>query len=687
MAKLQSQRQILDQVATSQAFTELEQLRGESTWGTMPNDERESLALLLVLQGEDQLRRGDAAVLDTFSLASKVAPWCHDVFYRQAMAYSVLPHNVKCWGFAVEALEKATLLAPQSLDAWSAKGKALLQLGNFHQDNQYFADAEQCFAKAVTLSPGDKKARWLWQCGRCWYHMGKLSGEAQDFRSAVDRYNEAAFWGLSEAIFWNDYGNALAEFGTLSNRHELLCDAIELYRKAIASEQLQFEPWINCACTYQVLFDATGGDDLFASAYECFNTASELRSEDVVVWIKWGMLLSRGGQQWRDKGFLEESVEKFERANECEPNHAEIIGRWGEAEMCIGAFTDSLEHLRNGEQKIMRSLELAPEMHELWYMHGCCQNELGRYFGEERYYQQAIEKFRRGLAIKPDAPILWHGIAVSMVATAELKRDALMMLQGIQYLHKAIESGGAENPMLWNEWGAALMKLGELSNDRTHLEEALEKFEKAIQLQSGAPTDFTGVDTEILYNYGCAFDFLGDFTESETFYERAVQVLTHVVQADPDYVYARYNLALAWSHLGEVTTEVDCFAKAIENFQVVIAHEKEDDDCWNEWGVALIHLAQLMNDPCHPNVTEKLLEQAEAKLNHALTLGNGQAAYHLACLYSLIGHQESALHYLERADRSGSLPALDDLMHDEWLEGVRNSPGFRQFAANLERKK
>lgn len=229
------------------------------------------------------------------------------------------------------------------------------------------------------------------------------------------------------------------------------------------------------------------------------------------------------------------------------------------------------------------------------------------------------------------------------------------------------------------------MKLAEMTNDPKYVESAIEKFERAINQNAEDPIN-QECDLEWLYNYGCALDFLGDFTEETCDYERAVQVLSKVLEVDPSYTFARYNLALSLSHLGEHADDVESFQKSLHHFEILLSNDHEDETAWNDWGLTLINYGQLIYDPTHPEQAQNLYEQAEGKLMHAIALGCTQAYYNLACVHALMGHTSVAMHFIERAEVAGVLPGIEAMLHDEWLKNIRDTQEFRHYISLLSNK-
>lgn len=220
------------------------------------------------------------------------------------------------------------------------------------------------------------------------------------------------------------------------------------------------------------------------------------------------------------------------------------------------------------------------------------------------------------------------------------------------------------------------MKVAEVNDREALVEEAIEKFEKTIAIAER-------VEPEWLYNYGCAFDFLGDLTGEPEHYEKAIQLLIKVLELDPDYLPAIYNIALAFSHLGETVPDIDCLYRACEYFQQLLQKEPEDDLAWNDWGTTLVHLALLLYDPSLPEQSQELYAQSEEKFLQSVRLGCNSALYNLACIHSLNSNLDLAMQYIQRAADQNALPPVDDLLQDEWLENLRQTSEFRGFLTKL----
>ena len=672
-------------ILETNAFDQLDSYKEPVSWTTMTHDERELLGILFVKHGEHQLLQGDSKILDSFELAVKVAPHSPMVYFRQAIVYATQGQNIRCLKAADAALDKATQLDPCFVSAWHSWANILVRIGAFYDDAVYFHQADEKFAQAELLA--SKEGKYIeslyWHWGVCWFHIGKHSGEAVDFFTSLAKFRQAEDNGFASGEFHNDYGNILVDLACLVGREELFIEAADHYEKATTLSPSNYESWLNLGCTYKRLYDFSGSRDYFHKADECLERAAEINHDDPVIWLRWAELYVNVGKTCRDLDKLHESFIKFEKSEAIEPGNPFVLLRWCEAQIVAASFSENLELLRAAEHKIALILKAIPSHPEAWHVYGLCLSEFGRYFAAEEYYVQAVEKFKQGLLLKDSHPLLLHGMALAYFAISELNDDVEAVENSIQCFKNVAALGKRLFPHFINDWGVSLMKLGEMTNDRNCIEEAAVKFEEAINGRLDG-SDAEEIELEWLYNYGCAMDFLGDFHDESVYYEKAVQVLSHVLKLDPEYIHARYNLALALSHLGELNSDADCFLQAIDQFHEVILHDAEDEITWNDYGLALLNLAMIKAaDPIHMEKSKDYFEQAEIRLQHSVRLGSLQAYYNLACLYALTNNPSAAIHYLEKAEHCNALPPPDDVIHDEWLDALRDQPAYRQFISRL----
>jgi len=681
MKDLSQRKKILQAMLESENFEDLATFEDPARWEEMPHDERELLGMLYVMQGEKQLKKGDNQVLKSFKLANLAAPDSPQVLYRQAIAFARETHNIYCLKASKKIFHRIIELKADYFDAWHGLANVCIVLALHSNSEKDFLEAQDAFSHAETfrtVSSKESQASLYRDWGVLWFHYGKHSGEAVDFRNAAKCYRKALSQGMKTYDFWNDYGNCLTELAALLKKPELILTSVNFYWQAVRLKDDFFEGWMNLAAALKVIYEIQPIEEYYKLANEGFEKASLLDPENTSLWVKWGQLQIFHAKTLKEIDFLYDSIGKFEAANICEPNHPVVLCSWAESLLCLGEWTENLQYLRQAEEKITQSLALQKDQPRIWCLYGHCLSEIGRYFDDEEYFLQAIEHYQYGLRLSRNDPVIWHGMAMAYLSLSQVTQDTKWLEKANQCCRQSIEQGGHGQAQYWNDWGVVLMKLGTWADDKELVSSALNRFEHAIRIRSQFQRQ-KEMDPEWLYNYGCALDFLGDFEDDLSMLEKAVHVLKKVVEIDPGFHHAYYNLAIALAHLGDLSSEPDAFIESLTYLEAYTCLESEDEHAWNEWGLTLIDLSQLIDDPVRNVEAQELLREAEGKFHYARSLGSQSSFYHLACLHSLRNNTEGALYFLQQAKNAGVLPPVEDLVSNHWLEPIKYTPEFQKM--------
>ena len=234
-----------------------------------------------------------------------------------------------------------------------------------------------------------------------------------------------------------------------------------------------------------------------------------------------------------------------------------------------------------------------------------------------------------------------------------------------------------EKSVYFYEYAQVLVKVSEAYDDEERLNWALSNFEQAFQLQKNA----VYLKPEWLYHYANALDLKGDYADEDTYYIKALEILKRVLVLDPDFPDVHYKIAVVYSHLGELIEEKEAFHRAVSHYKLAYQKNEEHDTLLLDWSLTLINLSEMSSET---EEREHLLREAEYKLTQAARLGNTEVFYHLSCLYSLLMNYERSIYYLERAEQFESLPSLDEVLEDDWLENLRQTELFRSFINHLQ---
>jgi tetratricopeptide (TPR) repeat protein len=647
-----------------------------------PDDDQ--LAALLHAQGEHALLKGDCSGISLFDEASRLAPRQPELFYKQGLAlleYASLEKKEKVLLLANKKFRTAISLDPSLLAAWQAWGASLSLLGSLTSEHHYVLEAEEKLRQALHLSQdtaNDFLADLYWEYGSVRARIAHRSGEALDWQLALDSFQKAAnAHEITDPEFWIDFGSANFQLAEKINDVRLYVRAVHCFKHAVSSHPHAFRGWMCLARSINMLYALSHDEDHFVQANDCFSTAVQLQPHDAEVWLEWALFLCESGRKQRDIKRLRLCIEKCHKAYACGSGEPLIVATWAEALALIGEITDRLDLLSEAQNKIAEALEVDDGDPSLLYSWGMVLCAFGSYFNDLDYYYQAIEKFQSALSLDRTLSRQWHAIAIAYAAIGEMDADPNAFEKACRFFSKAIELRPTTS--LIYDCARTLLRLGEMTHNQAILERAATQFEYALGLQKNAPY----LHPDWLFHYASTLDLLADFYDDESFYLKSIEIFTHVLMVDPDYPHIHHRLALTLSHLGDLLEEAEYFQRALHHFRLAARQEEENDQITLDWGVALINLARHTDNPGEADL---LFRDAEHKLIQAARLGNAGAYYHLGCLYSLQGLYDKAMGFIEKAEKSQTLPSLDELLQDDWLEGLRGTQIFRELLSRLERK-
>lgn len=527
-----------------------------------------------------------------------------------------------------------------------------------------------------------EKARLFWLWGKCCLAVWKWSEEPIDLRQAFEKFKQAELLGCREGTFWEDYAQLCLIGAREFSDMLLMREGAEYFSKAAERLEGHVEVWLKLAQSYAELYVYSGDKNFITRAEAAFVRAQRLEPTSAKVWIAWGSFLGRVGIYEKKLPLLEAGIEKFRAAEQLEPANLQIIWRYCSILAAIGVQTDELGLIQEAVHRAQLAIKADPKDEtEGWVVLGRCLRCLGVYFDEVSYLEDALTQLESAIALEDTSDIAWHELACTHLELGERLGDPLHFERAIYCCEKAVENNPLM-PLYYKDLGVSLVHLAEMLGDSASLEKALSQFEKAIHLR-GVLTGYA--DPQWAYHYGLALDFYGDFSDDEGYYRRAVEVLSEVLAIHPMQAQVRYHLALALSHLGEATGEESSLQQACDLLEQMVLEDAEDEEAWCEWGITLLHLAQMGGAGllCQTG-EESPTQEAIDRLLRAARLGSVQALYYLACAYSLEERYEEAIFYIDKAARAKGLPPLVEVMEDEWLEGLRRTEWFQQFLAQIK---
>ncbi len=639
----------------------------------------------LLIQGETALLNGDLSTgLFYFGTAERLYGSNPKVYFTQGLSLFELGTQAgqeKVLPLAAKKFKYATQLNPHDFDAWQAWGSLLCVLGLNSGEYHYFKEAREKLNKAVSLSDHqsrDALSELYWDLGTVFSHLAEHSEEALDWHQAIQAFQlSLSFEENPPAEFWQDFGHACLKFAAQINDLTFFLKAVQCLKTAFTLDPQGFDCCLLLATALEKLYIHTHDEDHFVEANTHFQVATEKQSQESIVWLRWAQFLCNAAKRHCDVKKLHLCIEKCKQATALNAEDPYILSTWGEALALLGNHTEHLDLLHEAESKIVSALEKEEENPEILYSYGLCLQAFGHYFDESDYYYQAIEQFQLGLSIDRTCHRLWHAIGWTYAFLGEMESNEEDLKLALRFFQKALDLQASTYTLF--DYASTLSTLGEISDEQHLLEEACVQFERVFYLQKNALYQHP----DWLCRYACTLDLLGGFYEEIPYYERAVEIFTHVLMVDPDFSSVHHPLGIALSHLGESTGELRHFHRAIHHYRLSLKQEEDNDPVLLDWATALINLAIGSFDSSE---SDQFYQEAELKLQAALRLGNLHAYTYLAGLYSLMGQCERGMFCLKKAYEAEVLPSLDELLEDEWLDNVRSTSLFQEFLSLIERK-
>ncbi len=641
-----------------------------------------SLIHTLLKKGELSLLYGDFSGMRFFEMAIELDPKNSTLLYEQGLAlfeFGSTEGKEEILTLASKWFKRSSKLSPQFFETWHAWGNTLYLLGLRKNEPAYFMNAQKKLEKALQLScnqGNDILADLYWDIASVWKELAKVSGEISELNVSIQAYEKAlSYQDDFPAEFWIDFGDVYLTFGQKTTDFRFHLKAINCYKKGVSLSISSFHGWIKLALGVKEIYLSTHEEDHFTQANECYSAAAQLSPKNSQVWIEWSKLLLEGGAYSQDAKIFHSCIEKCHRALKYSPNSSEVICIWAQVLVNLGILTQNLEFLYEAQNKMEILLEHRADTPGICYSHGICLMGLAAYFSDADYYYQAIERFQEGLTLNRNHRELWTGMALAHVQVGSIDDDEKNYERACRFFEKALHLQKTSD--LHFQYGHCLLKYGELLRSQSLIEASIYHFENAIGKQKNCFYSHL----EWLFYYAVALDNLAEFIEGEKLYLKAIEILMHILNLKPEYKGIHHQLALTYSHYGELIHDKDLYQLALHHHRTAYLKDKENDHIIHNWAITLINFSELTQNS---HDADHLLREAEQKMIQAAKLGNTQAYFSLASLYSLIGNVERSVYFLEKAHSFGILPPIEELIEDDWLDNIKNTEAFSHLIKKIE---
>ncbi|MDN3504255.1 MAG: hypothetical protein P0S95_01610 [Rhabdochlamydiaceae bacterium] len=645
---------------------------------------KERHSTLFLKQGENLLAKGDPSGIDFFEYAETLDQLNFEMFTQIGLSLTDLAeekNEIKYYLLANKKFKAALKLNAQHFPAWHQLALNLFNLGEKTGEHHYYLDAKEKFQKALEhsdLIDKDLTYDLYTQIGSNMFEIALHSEEMSDFSIAIETYNQAKeMYPSHTSEFWYEFGRICLQFSHHIDDDRLLMQAIDCFGAATKIKPQDFDQWYCLGISLKTLYESTHDEDHFSRANECFSFAAKMDPTHGEMWQEWAQLLMYSGRRLKDIKRLTSAVEKCSLSASLIEDCSIINSIWSESLTVLGVLHDNIDYFHQAENRVIEALGKHGPLPCLLHAHGFCLFGLGKYFNDLDYYYQAIEKFQEGLSLDRTSHELWYAIGHTYAIVANIEKNEEMFNQALSFFKKAIHLKPLS--LYLYETGLSFYKLSELDSSKVSIQMALFHYEQAISKQKST----VYLHPDWLFQYAVALDSYADQTEDDTFYVKAIEILSHVLVTDPDHPDIHHKLGLVYTHLAELTLEKETYVKALFHYQLAYQKGEENDVLLLDWGLSLINYSECLE---LAEESEAILMEAEYKMIQSAKLGNVHAYYHLSCLYSIKSEIDKGMIFLAKAQEFDSLPTLDEMLDDTWLENLRSTSQFEQFLSTIETK-
>ncbi len=640
---------------------------------------KESFIESLMAAGERRLLDGDQSGLELLATAADLAPNEPQLFHKQGLAIFdyACNGNPKALHIANKRFKKATELSPQMFESWLSWANCLFLLGSATGEQHYFLSAKEKFELSLQFAEGQPPEFLLdlhWNYGLCMGRIAMHSEDPLDLQLAYSAFQKASTLNEEQPTeFWCDFGHlALRLYGTLGEIKYLHL-AVDHYKLGTQTETASQAAWTYLGDAQTTFYGVTSEPEHAERASDCYAKAATLCPTDAKIWLKWAHLLCVLGKTTNEPKAFCASIEKCHKARSFGANEVELTCIWAETLSGLGSAKNRLKHLRKAEDMLDELSLKNPDDPAVFASYGRVLLDLGDYFNCVDIYFRAVEAFQSATSLDRTFHSAWHALGTCYMTLAEHEDDYTLQLErAVRFFSKALNL--RPDPTYHFDLGDALYRLADEKTDKNLLEHALHHIETALEIQKNAP--YTCIDW--IYTHASALALAGQLHEEESYFIQSLDLLHHILMAKPDYPDLNYRFALVYNAYADTVSDTDLYYRSFHHYRIAHMQDPDNDVLLHDWSLALMHLHEIQDTP-------QLISDAENKLFQAIKLGNSDAYYTIANLYTTQGKLDLGLFYLEKAHKFLSLPDIEELLEDEWLEPLHDVPAFQEFIARVQK--
>ncbi|MCB1213677.1 MAG: hypothetical protein KDK40_05185, partial [Chlamydiia bacterium] len=585
--------QLLDRIIQMPPSTDWSCVKLLSEWKKMPSGRHQAFCSFFIESATQLLVDENRKCLTAFSALLALFPESSKELYTAIETKLETYDGISMLLLLAEYFDVITKNAPsQPFSIWKMWGEVMLRLGEKLEDPDCLGTADEMLKRASahlsTISEKNRRELFLLKT-LSYYAQGMISGEISDLLRAKKSLDYIWNEGYSTLSEWRLRGDVHFQLYLLSPSEELLIEANRSYYIALRLGAKPSTIQQALAITNAHLYLATQDSCYSSEAEHGFQALQEEReltdSEALLlaqVQLQLGTSKSLSSTIIEGLNLMDQLVERL-------PLSAREYCLWIIAEMRLATLEQDGTRFQRAKKHLKEALSLHKNDRELLWVEGELFLELGLYFDECSYFQNALSCFEKGMVAFPDEMSYLCSAARASFEIFRLTRQTEKLEAAVGYMEGIHSPELLQAGTILSDWGNYLVELGIAKRSRSYLEEGIQKFRLAMET---AQEDFFGIDINAISDLANGYSHLGHLTGETQFLEKAIEGWKEILSIAPDRS-AECSLAISLSCLGEETDNEELLHNACYLFLRLAQQEPEDGGLWNEWGQTELSLAEL----------------------------------------------------------------------------------------------
>ncbi|KAA6335327.1 hypothetical protein EZS27_016432 [termite gut metagenome] len=178
----------------------------------------------------------------------------------------------------------------------------------------------------------------------------------------------------------------------------------------------------------------------------------------------------------------EDARSYYKKANELNPNDANIYNNWGNALFDLAKLKSDPTRFEESFDKYKKAIEMKPDYAKAYNNWGLALANLAKLKSDPTRFEESFDKYKKAIEMKPDYAKAYNNWGLALANLAKLKSDPTRFEESFDKYKKAIEMK-PDYAKAYNNWGNALSDLAELKSDPVFFEKSFDKYKKAIELK------------------------------------------------------------------------------------------------------------------------------------------------------------------------------------------------------------